>query len=274
MTAQLEIPPVVPAGDRSIRTEYRQLQLARPTRGQRLSHLIREAGLPGAHWPPVDYDIPEAIRDEGPEPTTIEDIIVNSELSGAPIDERNAVAIGTLAAVQSYNLYSSHGLTVWRLNPHFGMLNALGATLLSGLEPTENAIKCSADIQQECLGGSAVYSFEAYFAPPQPVVTISHIKESVRALSTQSLKESAINIIRFLMIPLDEISCDLPPGPALLAASEQNPALLPTVDAYKYILDQVNATKRDALRSNRTIKPFMDQILAGRTRQASQAGSA
>jgi hypothetical protein len=223
-----------------------------PLRELQVATVIRHATIIKANWPPPTNDENK--------PPWIEDVVAESEATNDSDDLKNARLIGMAAVIHEAYVASDLRMRNWRVAPHLGMLNALGATISAGLIVSEDALHLASDFQQD-YSEVPVFSLEHPYMSPGPGPVIQGMKHLISTYSTLAFRTEggAEGLIAYYADPLDTQIRVLPPGPAVLSSYTQGADTPPNLRFYLGILDEVLKTRSAVVESEPEIESWLMQ---------------
>jgi hypothetical protein len=230
-------------------------QAALPDRDCQISVTLEAAYGRGAVWPPRLAEAYDKLKYSGGfdafmegianEIRPIEEVIAESEATSDPIDVKNARIIGMLAAIHDDELSTDMTWRQWRLAPHTGMLNALGAALISGLSLSAEAVKLAANLHAGNTDSNNLRPAEEIYASPGCIGMVDDLRDWMSGAYHGALESEIEEFMAYYTNLIDFHIAHLPPGRHMLATyPEQDNG--PAIRLYRYIAEQVIVTK-DAL---------------------------
>lgn len=191
---------------------------------------------------------------------SIQDAVHEIEGTDEPIDVKNARLMGLIAAMTEIGLEAST-LPKWRLTPHLGMLNALGAALSAGLIVSEDSLRMAAALHQGYGGHDAPGSDDLYASPgADPVVLgIMHTMSNYASMDTEGEK-GVEKYVSYYTYDIDKTLYDLPVTPEILASYEGDEEARHMVALCDRIIREVDATRTAVIDREDELMAYLEQV--------------
>ncbi len=191
---------------------------------------------------------------------SIQDAVREIEEADESIDVKNARLIGLIAAMTEIGLEAST-LPKWRLTPHLGMLNAIGAALSAGLIVSEASLRMATAFHQEYGGHDVTDSDDPYASPgaDSAVLGIMHTMSNYAGMDIEGEK-SIEKYVSYYMYDIDKTLYDLPVTLEMLASYEGDKEVQHMVALCDHIISKVNATRSAVIDREDELVAHLEQI--------------